>query len=61
MTAREEEVLTLFARGHQYKQIAEKLGISLDTVRTHIRYIYEKLHIRSRTEAAVKFMEARRD
>jgi DNA-binding NarL/FixJ family response regulator len=61
MTTREKEVLTLLSRGHQYKQIAEKLGISLDTVRTHIRHIYEKLHIRSRTEAAVKFIEARRD
>jgi DNA-binding NarL/FixJ family response regulator len=61
MTGREKEVLTLLARGQQYKQIADNLGISLDTVRTHIRHIYEKLHIRSRTEAAVKFLEARRD
>jgi DNA-binding NarL/FixJ family response regulator len=58
LTQREHEILRLLARGDQYKEIAENLGISLDTVRTHIKHIYEKLHVRTRTEATVKFLEA---
>jgi DNA-binding NarL/FixJ family response regulator len=56
LTQREQEILTLLARGHQYKQIADDVGISLDTVRTHIKHIYDKLHVQSRTEATVKFL-----
>ena len=58
LTGREQDILRLLARGDQYKQIAEKLGISLDTVRTHVRHIYEKLHVRSRTAATIKFLGA---
>ena len=58
LTGREQEILRLLARGDQYKQIAEKLGISLDTVRTHVRHVYEKLHVRSRTAATIKFLGA---
>lgn len=56
ITERERELLSLLARGKQYKEIADKLAISTDTVRSHIRRIYRKLHVHSRTEAAVKFL-----
>ena len=56
LTDRERELLSLLARGRQYKEIADQLGISGDTVRSHIRRIYKKLQVHSRTEAAVKFL-----
>jgi DNA-binding NarL/FixJ family response regulator len=56
LTEREYDLLSLLARGRQYKEIADQLGISVDTVRSHIRRIYRKLHVHSRTEAAVKFL-----
>jgi DNA-binding NarL/FixJ family response regulator len=55
LTPREHEVLALLAKGFLYKEISQKLGISLHTIRTYQRAIYEKLHVRSRTEAAVKY------
>jgi len=51
---REREVLDLLSQGFMYKEIADQLGISFETVRTYIRRIYEKLHVRSRTEAVAK-------
>lgn len=51
LSPREEEVLDLLARGHLYKEIADALTISLPTVNTYIRRIYEKLHVRSRAQA----------
>jgi DNA-binding NarL/FixJ family response regulator len=54
LSKREQEILTHLARGFLYKEIAANLGISLDTVRTHIRHIYEKLQVRSRTQAVNK-------
>lgn len=56
LTAREEEVLRLLAKGYVTKEIAEMLSISFDTVRFHLKNIYAKLHVRSRTEALVKFL-----
>jgi len=56
LTAREQEILTLLAKGNLYKEIGERLGISFSTVRAHLRHIYEKLHVRSRTEATAKFL-----
>lgn len=56
LTAREQEILALLAKGYRYREIADRLTISLDTVRTHIRHVYEKLQVRSRTEATVKFL-----
>ena len=56
LSERERELLSLLARGKQYKEIADQLAISTDTVRSHIRRIYRKLHVHSRTEAAVKFL-----
>ncbi|HXF11176.1 MAG TPA: response regulator transcription factor [Desulfuromonadaceae bacterium] len=57
LSNREEEVLALLAKGLLYKEIGDKLGISMNTVRTHVHRIYEKLHVQSRTEAAIKFLE----
>jgi DNA-binding NarL/FixJ family response regulator len=54
LAEREREVLDLLAQGFMYKEIADKLGISFETVRTYIRRIYEKLQVRSRTEAVAK-------
>ena len=55
LSPREHEVLELLARGYLYKEIAEALHISVPTVNTHIRRIYEKLHVRSRSQAVAKF------
>ena len=54
LTPRENEVLEHLTKGFLYKEIAEAMTISYDTVHTHIRKIYEKLHVRSRTEAVAK-------
>ncbi len=51
LSPREIEILRLLAAGHAYKQIAVELDISLNTICTHIKRIYEKLHVHSRTEA----------
>jgi DNA-binding NarL/FixJ family response regulator len=56
LSAREEQVLRLLARGHRSKEIAEELGIGLGTVNTYVRHIYEKLHVRSRAEAVARFV-----
>lgn len=56
LSPREHEVLTLLAQGYRYKEIADSLDINVETVRTHLRRIYEKLHVSSRTEAVVKFL-----
>ena len=56
LSARELEILQLLAEGHSYKTAARALALSLDTIRFHIRNIYEKLHVHSRTEAVVKFL-----
>jgi DNA-binding NarL/FixJ family response regulator len=52
---REQEVLDLLARGYLYKEIAERLNISVPTVNTHVRRVYEKLHVRSRAQAVAKY------
>jgi DNA-binding NarL/FixJ family response regulator len=56
LTTREEEVLEHLTKGYANKEIADKLSISYDTVRNHLRHIYEKLHVRCRTEAATKYL-----
>jgi len=55
LSPREQEVLELLARGYLYKEIAESLEISVQTVNTYIRRIYEKLHVRSRAQAVAKY------
>jgi DNA-binding NarL/FixJ family response regulator len=54
LTAREKEILTSLSQGNSYKMIAAEFDISLDTVRTHIKKIYEKLQVHSQTEAVSK-------
>jgi DNA-binding NarL/FixJ family response regulator len=56
LSAREQEVLELLARGFLYKEIADTLQISYRTVSTHIEHIYEKLHVHSRTQAVAKHL-----
>ena len=55
LTSREQMVLECLAKGLTYKRTAEKLSISIDTVRTYVRRVYEKLHVQSRTEAVAKY------
>ncbi len=54
LSRREQEVLEQLSKGYRYKEIADKLFVSLETVRTHIRNIYEKLQVNSRVEALKK-------
>lgn len=55
LAAREREVLELLSKGFLYKEIGDQLGISTHTVNTHIRRIYEKLHVQSRSQAVAKY------
>ena len=57
LSEREQQVLDLLAQGLIYKEIAEKLSIGYETVHTYIRRIYEKLQVRTRTEAVAKFLQ----
>lgn len=59
LSDREQQVLELLAKGWLYKQIASELSISMGTLHTYIRRIYEKLHVNCRTEAVVKFLETK--
>ena len=56
LSPREREILDLLARGYLYKEIAEKLKISIPTVNAHIRNMYEKLHVHSRSQAVAKYI-----
>jgi DNA-binding NarL/FixJ family response regulator len=56
LSPREQEVLELLAKGFLYKEIADQLHISFETVHTYIRRIYEKLQVRSRTEAVAMYL-----
>lgn len=57
LTTREKEVLSYLAQGYLYKEIADIMHISIDTVRTHIRKIYDKLQVKTRTEATLKYLK----
>ena len=57
LSEREQQVLDLLAQGLIYKEIADKLDIGYETVHTYIRRIYEKLQVRTRTEAVAKFLQ----
>jgi DNA-binding NarL/FixJ family response regulator len=57
LSEREQQVLDLLAQGLIYKEIADKLNIGYETVHTYIRRIYEKLQVRTRTEAVAKFLQ----
>lgn len=54
LSTREKEILSLMMEGHNYRSIADKAFISYETVRTHIKHIYKKLHVASRSEAIMK-------
>jgi DNA-binding NarL/FixJ family response regulator len=56
LSAREREVLELLSKGLPYKEIADMLGVNIETVRKHCHNIYEKLQVSSRTEAVVKYL-----
>ena len=56
VSTREAEVLELLSKGLPYKEIADMLGVNIETVRKHCHNIYEKLQVSSRTEAVVKFL-----
>jgi DNA-binding NarL/FixJ family response regulator len=58
LSKREQEILALLAKGYLYKEIADQLGITAGTVRVHLHAVYEKLHVSSRTEAVVKYLES---
>lgn len=57
LSDREKELLKLMVEGHDYKTIAEKAFISYETVRTHVKHIYKKLHVASRSEAVMKAVQ----
>ncbi|HTY89361.1 MAG TPA: response regulator transcription factor [Candidatus Acidoferrum sp.] len=59
LSPREREILELLAQGFPNKEIAQRVGVSDGTVRWHLRHVYDKLHVRSRTEAALKFRSAK--
>jgi DNA-binding NarL/FixJ family response regulator len=56
LTPGEKDFLDQLAKGYAYKEIADRMGISIDTVRSYVRTVYEKLHVHSRTEAVVKYL-----
>ncbi len=58
LSPRELDILRLLARGDRTKEIADKLGIGVGTVNTHVRHVYEKLHVRSRAEAVARLYDA---
>jgi DNA-binding NarL/FixJ family response regulator len=57
LSAREMEILRELSKGYRYKEIADRLNIGIETVRTHVHHIYEKLHVESRVEAVMKFVQ----
>ncbi len=59
LSPREREILELLAEGFPNKQIAARVGLTDGTVRWHLRHVYNKLHVRSRTEAALKFLSGK--
>jgi DNA-binding CsgD family transcriptional regulator len=56
LSVRQNEILLLVSQGHRNKEIADKLGLSVNTVCTHLKQIFEKLHVSSRTAAAARYM-----
>ena len=59
LTPRERQVLEKLAQGASYKEVAEHLSLSIDTIRMNVRHIYGKLHVHSRSEAVAKFFSGR--
>lgn len=61
LSAREEEILILLTKGYSNKLLADQLGVSVDTVSYHLKHVYQKLHVNSRIEAVVRYMNSRAD
>ena len=57
LSERENEILQLMVKGDNYKSIAQKIFVSYETVRTHVKHIYKKLHVASRSEAVTKAIQ----
>jgi DNA-binding NarL/FixJ family response regulator len=58
LSPREERVLELLSKGYSNKEIADQLELSVDTVRSHLKHVYVKMHVRSRTEAVARYVAA---
>jgi DNA-binding NarL/FixJ family response regulator len=58
LSVREMDVLQLLAEGHSYKECADRLTVSHDTIRFHVRNIYERLHVHSKSEAVIKALKS---
>jgi len=58
LSAREEEILVLLSKGYANKAIADQLGLSVETIYSHLKRVYEKLHVHSRTEAVIRYLAA---
>jgi DNA-binding NarL/FixJ family response regulator len=56
LSAREEEILVLLSKGYSNKAIADQLGLSVETIYSHLKRVYEKLHVHSRTEAVIRYL-----
>ena len=56
LSPRQEEILRLLSQGHSVKEIADHIGLSVETVRSYLKVVYQKLHVRSRTEALLKYL-----
>jgi DNA-binding NarL/FixJ family response regulator len=59
LSVREEQILVLLSQGYANKMIADKLGLSIDTVCSHLKHVFTKLHVSSRTEAVVRYMASK--
>jgi DNA-binding NarL/FixJ family response regulator len=59
LSAREKEVLVALSGGYSNKEIADKLGLSVETIHSYLKHVYEKMHVRSRTEAVAKYMSSK--
>jgi DNA-binding NarL/FixJ family response regulator len=59
LSVREEQILVLLSQGYSNKMIADKLALSIDTVCSHLKHAFNKLHVRSRTEAVVRYMASK--
>jgi len=59
LSVREEQILLLLSQGYSNKMIANKLDLSIDTVCSHLKHVFSKMHVRSRTEAVVRYMASK--
>jgi DNA-binding NarL/FixJ family response regulator len=59
LTAREEETLIRLSQGHSNKEIADRLGLGIETVRSHLKHLYEKMRVHSRTDAVAQYLNAK--